>query len=382
MASEDKSLQLRVIDDHHLEPTPVIRLDNSETEQLRVPTIAIRVDNYETEQRRLRELEAAEESQRLEAADGDKIELRTHQPGIDVLIDAETLSLEHLEQDWESTAARRHILPWGWFAVIALMIAGAVVWSLTHVEKADFEAERIREETASAIVEEERKDREAGELVDRINTAIVEFIGVKSVESLIDLVRQSERVAPLMRQYYGDKPVDHGAFKSIKSLRPVTIDNRGNFWMATVELSNGKVQSLVLEIGGNGEPEIDWETFVCHQSMPWDDFARQRPNGVSLDFRVYLERDNFYNYEFANAEHWVCYRLTALESEETVFGYAEADSDVARELQQQSERYGNGRLSLILRLTIPNGLQSRNGVVIEKLICPRWLYLDPPDPGS
>ena len=37
------------------------------------------------------------------------------------------------------------------------------------------------------------------------------------------------------------------------------------------------------------------------------------------------------------------------------------------------------RTSMILRITVPEGLQSRRGVVIEKLMSPRWLYLRPPE---
>lgn len=106
-------------------------------------------------------------------------------------------------------------------------------------------------------------------------------------------------------------------------------------------------------------------------------------NGDKAELRTHQPGiDNFYNYEFTDAEHWMCFRLTALDSEETVFGYTDAKSDLARVLLQQLERYGKGRVRLLIRLTIPEGLQSRNGVVIEKLLCPRWLYLDSPDSGS
>jgi hypothetical protein len=361
MARKNKSLQLRVIDDSDLEPASVMRLDN-----------------YETEQRRARELKAAEES----SADGDKVELRTHQPDIDLLIETESAKLDVLEQDWGESAIRRQPIPWGWFVLIALAIAGAVLWSLARVERAEIEAIRIRTETASAIVGEEREQREAVELIDHINRSIREFFGATSVAQLVHLVRHPERVAPLMDRYYADKPVDHGHFESIRKLEPATLDNRGNFWMANVALDNGKVHSLILEIGKSGEARVDWETFVCYQPMPWDAFVRQRPSGVSLDFRVYLENDNFYNYEFANDEQWVCFRLTALGGEEAVFGYAKAESDVANALLRQLESHGAERVSLLLRLTIPEGLQSRNGVVIEKLLSPRWLYLDPPDSSS
>jgi hypothetical protein len=116
--------------------------------------------------------------------------------------------------------------------------------------------------------------------------------------------------------------------------------------------------------------------------MPWDDFAEQRPTGSSHDFRVYVEKDNFYSHEFSNAGQWLCFRLTALKGENTLFGYAPAGSDCAQEMLRQIELGGRGKISLILRLSIPEGIESRNGVVIEKLLSSRWIYIDPPDSGS
>ncbi|MEN9975782.1 MAG: hypothetical protein RLZZ282_1788, partial [Verrucomicrobiota bacterium] len=166
--------------------------------------------------------------------------------------------------------------------------------------------------------------------------------------------------------------------KSIESLRPLTLANRGDFWTTTVALANGKKHRLLLEIMPSGEARIDWETMVCFQPMKWDDWVAQRPPDKSLDFRVYIERDHLYSHEFADATHWVSYRLTALESVETLFGYAPAQSELAKSLNSLIEKAPKHKTSVILRLSIPQGLQSPRGVVIEKLMTSRWLYVDAP----
>jgi len=121
---------------------------------------------------------------------------------------------------------------------------------------------------------------------------------------------------------------------------------------------------------------------VCFQPMPWDDFARQRPTGEAWDFRVYAQPDNFYSHEFADSNQWVCFRLMAPDSEQALFGYARVGSAAAVELLDLVQSGGGGKVSVILRLGVPEGLKSRRGVVIEKVVSPRWLYLDPPDSGS
>ena len=162
----------------------------------------------------------------------------------------------------------------------------------------------------------------------------------------------------------------------------MTLDTNTNFWLAVVELDNRKNQNLLVEIPPSGEPLIDWETLVCYQPMDWNAFARERPINTSFDFRVYLEADNFYSHEFADSKKWMCFRLTAIGAEESVFGYTKVGDAVTRDIVEQLNKNNGRPCSLILRISIPEGLQSRSGAVIEKLISPRWLYLAPPDSGS
>lgn len=364
-------MELRTVDDSAPEPAPAIRLDNRETKSRARESKSVRLGPEEP---------AGVVSRRLVLPDRTEVELRTHQPDIGVLMEAEAASPEQLEEKWGEATVRRHPVPWGWFVLIGMVIVGAVLWSLTRVEKADTKAVSIRTETRSVLVDEQQEEREAAELIDRIDKTLRDFFSATSVEGLARMVRHPKRVVPLMRRYYTGKPAYAGPLRSMKNLQPVTLGGRGDFWLASVVLGGGKVQDLVLEIGASGEPLIDWETFVCDQPMKWDDFARERPSGVSLDFRVFAAQDNFHNHEFADSDQWMCFRLTAMESEEVIYGYARVGSLEAQAIidairRQQTET------NVILRLSIPEGLLSRNGVVIEKVVNPLWLYIDPPDSG-
>lgn len=374
MAREHKPVQLRPIDDEAAKPAAaVIRLQNPATAGQERDAKPIRLTLHGGE---------SDVSQRLELPTREDVELRSHQPGIDAIIETTPVNPDLLEQNWGTNSSRRHPIPWGWFALICVAIISAVAWSLTRVEKADVKAEQIRIETQSSLVDEARETREASELIDRIDKTLRDFFDANSVDAQARLVRHPERVTPLMRRYYANKPVFTGRVRTIKSLQPLTLENHGNFWMSMVVLSNSQTRHLILEIQASGEPRIDWETMVCDQPMKWDDFVAQRPSGRSLDFRVYVERDNLYSHEFKDTTRWVCFRLTAPESVETLFGYAPANSELAQTLTKLLEKNPTHQTSLILRLGIPQGLQSRRGVVIEKLLNKRWLYLEPPDAGA
>ena len=362
MARDKKPVQLRPVEDDVI-PAP-IRLVNRET--------AWKAD--EGEPIRLN----SPAPRRLHLPVKEEGELRTHQPDIDAIIEPNAVNPDLLEQKWGTTASRRNPIPWGWFALIGLLITGAVVWSLTRVHKADVQAVQIRTSTASTLLNEAKEDLEAAQAIDRINATLRAFFNATTVDALIPLIRHPERVTPLMRQYYADKPVFSSRLKSVQIFRPLTLNHNANFWMITVVLANNQTRNLIVEIPFAGQARIDWETLVCHQPITWDDFAIQRPTGTSLDFRVFVESDNFYSHEFSNDTHWMCFRLTAPDSTETVFGYAPVGSALAQALLQQINANDKHKASLILRLAIPERLQSRRGVVIEQLLSNQWLYLDSP----
>lgn len=368
MARDDKRFELRPVDDHEEpEEAPVIRLESDTTSQ-RAKPVRLSVSP-----------ELANASQRLELPGREESVSRTHQPGIEALIETEAANPDFLEQDWGKHSTHQRAIPWGWFALIGLILAGGVIWSLSGVKDAEIKADQIRIATETVLGDEAKEELEASKLVDGIETTIRSFFQATSVESLARLVRDPERVRPLMDHHYQGKLVPTTRVVRIKPLQPLTLDNRANFWMTTVELADLPNRNLVIEILDTGEPRIDWETLVCYQPMKWDSFAADRPAGSSLDFRVHLEQDSFFSHEFADSTRWHCFRLTAPDSEETLFGYAKANGETARALLNLLNQNQGRKTSAILRVSIPEGIQSRRGVVIEKLLSPRWLYINPPE---
>jgi len=369
MARKKREFGLKPVEDAIELKVPVIRLDDDDSSQ--------RAD--------LQRLEVPKRvspvNHRLNIPAGD-FESRTHQPGIEALIENESVNFEFLEQDWGDEAAKQRQIPWGWFALLVLVLATAIVWSLTRVREGEVQVEQIRVETESARVEDAIENQEAAALVERIESTTEAFFAASDIDELAALVRHPERVRPLMMHYYAERKVGGNPLARSKALQPLTLDSRANFWVLSTELADQTTRSLVIEISDTGEPRVDWETLVCYQPMTWDAFASERPAGISLDFRVYVERDNLFSHEFANSEMWACYRLTALDSEETLFGYVRTTDGLANTIDELLQRNQGRASSMILRLSIPEGLKSRRGVVIEKLLSPRWLYLDPPDSSS
>jgi hypothetical protein len=365
MAREIKKVELRTVDDTPVDKGPVFRLNPGDSKA--DPEPLIRIEPVD------------EPSTKLEVEKNDSIPHRSHEPGIEVLIDQELMTTDVSEANWGEEEQSKRPLPWGWFALVGMVLLSAVLWSLSNVNEANFQIDTIKVSTETLINEADEADREALLTVETVERAISRFGKASSIEEMLPLVRHAERVAPLMEDHYARNRFQGLGNPEIRALQPITFGFKGNFWMTSIKTADGSIKNMLLEETDPGEVLIDWETFVCHQPMPWDEYAAKRPAGTTLDFRVHANPDTFFSHEFSDSKQWSCYKLTALDSEETLFGYAPVGSETAAILQNHFQRNGTNPTAMILRLRLPEGMTSRRGVVIEKVMSTRWLYVEQPD---
>ncbi len=367
MAREERKIELRTVDDAAPPRKPVIRLGGDGLP----PEKPVRVGRAQPA-----------EAHRLDVKARGNFENRTHQPGIETLIENEAPDPDALETDWGRASGQEKHVPWGWFALVGLILAGAVIWSLARVGEAEILPGGARDLNRQAISDEGDEEIQASRLIGRIDKVAREFVQASTVERLAELVRQPERVRPLMKNYYATHPLKTHTISRDALLQPLTLDHNADFWikLATIE-DNGTV-NLLIDVSDPKHPLVDWETYVCYQPMPWDDFAQKLPQGGSHDFRVFLKPDHLFAYEFADPDRWECYRLTALDSERPVFGYAKKGGPLSERIQAALEENNGEKSAVIVRVTVPPGVESPNSVVIEELLSKRWLYIDPPDSGS
>jgi len=301
---------------------------------------------------------------------------RSNEPDIGALIEREEI---RPDGQWESTAAKGRKIPWGWVALVGCIFAGGIIWSLVAVNRSDKKQVLLADQTEKILESSQQEERDAEKMIAGIEAVLRGFFGSGSVEGMLHFVRQPQRIGPLMGKHYGDTPPMPVRMGKILSLAPLTIDNHATFWIASCELENKQVSQILVEAVTKNEAKVDWETYVNFQSMDWDVFARSRPGGFTGDFRVYVEPDNYYSYEFSDSGVFSSFRLTALKGEEVLNGYAPRDGELAKELTAIIERNGGVATPMILRLSLPNGLDSQRGVVVEELVCPRWVFVENPE---
>ncbi|MEP5351211.1 MAG: hypothetical protein ABJZ75_02550, partial [Luteolibacter sp.] len=283
-----------------------------------------------------------------------------------------------MEDDWLTGGIGRRSMPWGWTALVAMAFAAGIIWSLVQVHRSTSHRIAVEEEAKALLEKEDQSELAAEMTIETIEKVAQDFLDSRTVEELLRYVRHPDRVKPLLEHYYAEASPVPQRISEFISLDPLTVGGRANFWFVGCMLEDGSRTQMLVEVSSEKVAKVDWESQVCYQPMPWDEFAKRREGGYTGDFRVYAEPDYFFSHEFADSENLACVRLTALNSSEVLYGYVQHGSSVWQQIAEQLEGHGGRPAPMILRLYVPENLESPRGVVIQELVAPRWVFLEDP----
>ncbi|MFK7850903.1 MAG: hypothetical protein AB8D78_07985 [Akkermansiaceae bacterium] len=312
---------------------------------------------------------------KLEGASKEDRKTRSSDPNVGTLIEQVDGELDgSLEARWEREETIDRKIPKGWLWLLIVIFLIAVTWSLVQVASSEKEPE-VSIAQPELIVED---DQDAIEIVDNIELTVRKFYDSRSVDEMVRYVRHPERVRVLMEDHYSRFPMKADRVEAISSIRPITVGKTADFFVMRTRLASSESDQLLIELGSGNEAKIDWETYVCYQPIDWDEFASERPNGFTGNFRVYAKRDHFFVHEFADSEKYACYQLTALGSDSFLFGYVERSSDSFEKIEAALGTSSSKSEPMLLRLHLPENLVSKRGLLIEKMLEPQWIYVEPP----
>lgn len=370
MARKGDPVRLRPVDDESSGSPPVVRLVSPEAASPPEREAPLRLGA-------VREEPGARH--RLAVPDKDEVELRTHQPGVEALYEPEAEALAPVARGSAKSSApepdastlRPQSLPWGLLAFAALVV-GWVLYGVLARGKED--SDPVAPPEPETRIADPAGAADTAETIERLESTLRGFFAADSVEAMAKLVRHPQRVLPLMRAHYHDAPVYTGGLQFVRDLRALPREGREEFWWASVTLETGARHEVVLQLAADGSARVDWETLVCHQAMPWSEFAARRPRDTPLDFRVRVERA-------AGAEGSAAYRLTAPSSEAVLLGRARPGSEAERALRAATtapDRADPQPANLILRLRVDAGSASPDAVTIEAVVNQGWIFLESP----
>lgn len=211
------------------------------------------------------------------------------------------------------------------------------------------------------------------ELIRQAEPLARNFLSAKSVEECLPLVREPARAEARMRRFYPDgviSPVGLGEF-----LPEEVMEREGP--IATIQLRDGKFEPRMISFVETPQGlKIDWEAWVGWGPLGWKEFSQQRSKQPTL-FRVILEAVDYYNFDFADENHWACYRLSSWDGEHVLYGYVERGSALDGKLKPAPEV---GRVQATVMLRFPDQPSTANQVLIDNWLGNCWSIPSEPTP--
>ncbi|MCU0794762.1 MAG: hypothetical protein MUF31_02395 [Akkermansiaceae bacterium] len=353
---EEKDVKLKVVEEDPSSTEEVLRLDGDDV----IPVARLQLPP------------APERASKLDSAKAE-YHRRSHEPGVEKLIE-EFVEKADPEVEWKE-ADQRKVVPYGWFVLILLLVSGAVIAGLWWGQEREEEVAEVREVVRQRVEGDEASEAEALDLVETIERGLRDYTLAHDVEAKLRHVRDPERVAPLMMDWYARHDPGTPDFVRMGGMAPVVLGDQ-EFWQVVYEneLERSRKVLMVVE---DGVAKVDWETDVCYQPLEWDDYAKRLPEGAGVDFRLLCAPDSLalYSHEFQNEEMWRAYQLGTRQGTEFLIGYVRRDGEIDRRLLAIYQANGGKAASVILTLRRPTGARSPRGVVIEKIVSENWVIV-------
>ena len=210
-------------------------------------------------------------------------------------------------------------------------------------------------------------------------TAVRKFVSAPTIEEMIPLVRDRQRVEPKIRAYYtAERP-----------WKPVEINNKfdpsdlftvdGDFIVLQLVMAN--FDELPISFERKGDTFVaDWESFTGYGEMPWDEFQAKRPVQPVL-MRVVVEKSintDYWNEAFPDHTTHNCYRLRDLKDDHHLSGYTVKDTPPDVKLRQYLKPLPQPaslhRTLAVVRLRYPQNSKGAHQVEIVEFLENGWVF--------
>ena len=318
------------------------------------------------------ELQAARSARRA------KLKLNSTSPKLSQILDKEEHQPRDIETGWE---AERAVAPVGWFVVLGIFIGAVGGWAIYDV----MNARNVTDETAleKRLLGDARnkENEEVRDLLADMQDCVKGYLAAGSVDDMLAFVRHSERVGPLMDEYYKTHKRWRRRFDRFEHIRAVSMGTKSIVYVMA-ETKMGSKKNLFLEQLDDGSYRVDWESDVIYQPMPWQEYLTKRPL-APLDMRVKVQTDDFYGFAFRDSERYQCYKLTTVGSDDYLFGYVEIGSRVALQMEDLLERLRTSEKATEVELEntedeeLPGETRSDDDLVDKIELSQELLYEEP-----
>lgn len=196
------------------------------------------------------------------------------------------------------------------------------------------------------------------------------YFACKTWKERVPLVRDPERVKPLMESYYKSDELpqmEHTRLTRQTRYRQLIIPVRLG--------SAGTPQETKLYwfVKAGNEWRIDWEASAGFNPLSWAAFRSDRRTEPAR-FRCVVSLDDYYNYDFTDQSKWMSMRLGGPGTPGLLYGFVQRDSFAGRWLRELLADGEPHHVTLDVRHTSSKG--NSNCLEVVRLVTPGWVLLD------
>ncbi len=220
------------------------------------------------------------------------------------------------------------------------------------------------------IATTQRELREAKEYYENLEKLVATYYAAKSPQDLVGMIRDEERVMPLIEKYAETHPFEPKELVSLAEFHSYAIEAQSVIILRAAFKNHATRPFMIFETEEG--MKFDWEAECCYQPTNISEYIESR-SLESAEFRVYAQVDNFYAFEFSDEERYLSLKLTFRDHEEHLYGYLERDSVNVKEVV---ESLGGGMVAtpLYVKVRFLEG-RSQRSVLVEEIVSKSWVLL-------
>lgn len=263
--------------------------------------------------------------------------------------------------------------------VVGLVALLATLAALSYSFYVDGAMSRSDYTRAPRVPQQDPRSREKG-LDEPVTLPILElrtaeaavrtFCQAPTWEDLIPLIRDRERVEPLLREYYATHPYKPARIQEIRNTQAAF--SKGMLIVSAQAITEDNYQEIPVLMSREDEGYmVDWEFVVEYNPLSWEEFRAKKPS-EPIVFRTLLSPAEYYNFQFADSKVYQCFKIDDRQLGFVgVYAYVKRDTPVSDRLEQEMRQ--TLPLPCMVTLQFPSNPEADNLVEITEFLRKGWM---------
>ncbi len=207
---------------------------------------------------------------------------------------------------------------------------------------------------------------EGGELLRQVEAVVKAFLEAPAMEDALKQVHEPARAGERWKKWLDGEPYEAPGFRRITE-ETLSITDDHLVSLAALDRDHKSLPIALRFIDGGFK--IDWESSAGWSEMTLEEFRRAKPTEPKL-FRLILSNVDYYNFGFSDEREWISFRLSAPDSDQSIYGYTKRTGPLDTKIRPAETRQ---KVPLTLLLRFPENAPADNQVIIEGQVGQGWI---------